>query len=260
MNVPYASGPLDGLSRNIYSLFWYARRMPKISDEQWQQRRAQILEAAWRCFHRKVVQSTTMEEIIAESRMAASAMYRYFGGKDDIILSAISASLGGLAMRLAPLLQGEVAATPAELVAKLLVTVEQFSARDGYNLLPIAIHGWSEAQRDERVRELLRGFYLQFRSHLAARVAEWQRLGIVGGQASPLEVAQALQSMILGFIVQATIMRDVAVAGQARGLGAMMGAAFDGSRIAGLAPPVAAEAAGPAGPKRSRTKRARRGG
>ena len=196
--------------------------MPKISEELWQQRRHQILEAAWRCFHRKGVQPTTMEDIIAESQMAASAMYRYFRGKDDIILSAISASLSALAARLGPLLQGDVAATPPQFVYRMLAAIGQFSERDGYNLLPIAVHGWSEAQRDERVRELVRGFYLQFRAQLQQRAAHWQQAGLIGGQASPLEIAQSLQSMILGYVVQATIMRDVEVAGQARGIGAMM--------------------------------------
>lgn len=202
--------------------------MPKISDEQWQERRRQILEAAWRCFYREGVQATTMEEIIAESRMSASAMYRYFCGKEDIILSAISASLGALATQMVPLLQGEDAPTPADFIAKVLLTIERFSERDGYNLLPIAIHGWSEAQRDERVRDQLRGFYLQFRAQFAARVVRWQKDGVVGTQGSPEEVAQSLQSVVLGYIVQTTIMRDVAVAGQARGIAALMGARFDG--------------------------------
>lgn len=209
--------------------------MPKISEEQWQQRRLQILEAAWRCFYRNGVQSTTMEDIIAESQMSASAMYRYFRGKEDIILSAIAASLGALAQQTAPLLGGEDVPVPADLIARFLLTVERFSERDGYNLLPIAIHGWSEAQRDERVRALLRDFYLQFRARIAECVVRWQKDGIVGAQASALEVAQCLQSMILGYIVQSTIMRDVSAAGQARGIGAMTGTRFHGAGVAGLA-------------------------
>lgn len=205
--------------------------MPKISEEQWQERRLQILEAAWRCFYRNGVQSTTMEDIITESRMAASAMYRYFRGKEDIILSAISASMGALAAQVAPLIRGAEVSNPADFIAKMLLTIERFSARDGYNLLPIAIHGWSEAQRDERVRELLRDSYLRFRVLFAERVVQWQRNGVVGSQASALEVAQVLQSMILGYIVQRTIMRDVAAKGQARGVGAMMNTRFDAPGI-----------------------------
>lgn len=61
--------------------------MPKISDTHREMRRAQILDAAWRCFYRNGVQATTMEEIIREANMSASAMYRYFSGKEDIIFS-----------------------------------------------------------------------------------------------------------------------------------------------------------------------------
>ncbi len=207
-------------------LFVTLPAMPKISDEQWEERRRQILEAAWRCFHRKGVQPTTMEDIIAESQMAASAMYRYFRGKDDIILSAITASLGTLAQQIGPLIQDPTIATPMDFVARVLGAIERFSQREGYNLLPIAIHGWSEAQRDERVRELLNDFYGRFRAQIAQRVAAWQQQGTVGREASALELAQTLQSTILGFIVLATIMRDVSVAGLARGIGALAGVSY----------------------------------
>ena len=65
--------------------------MPKISPEHRQMRQQQILEAAWRCFHRAGVQATTMQDIIAESGLSASAMYRYFADKEGIILAAIAA-------------------------------------------------------------------------------------------------------------------------------------------------------------------------
>ena len=66
--------------------------MPKISPEHRQMRQQQILEAAWRCFHRAGVQATTMQDIIAESGLSASAMYRYFADKEGIILAAIAAT------------------------------------------------------------------------------------------------------------------------------------------------------------------------
>lgn len=189
--------------------------MPKVSDEHRERRRAEILDAAWRCFYRNGVQATTMEEIIAESGLSASAMYRYFAGKDDIIQKAIAASLQGLAARLEPLF-ADPSLGPREFVERVLQDIEAFAARRGFNLLPIAVHGWSEAQRDDRIRALMAGAYAGFRRGLVARAELWQRRGSVDAGASPEDVAQMLQSVFLGYIVQATITRDVSPAAHAR--------------------------------------------
>ncbi|WP_322012030.1 TetR/AcrR family transcriptional regulator [Paraburkholderia sp. J12] len=196
--------------------------MPKISDAHREMRRAQILDAAWRCFYREGVQATTMEQIIKEADMSASAMYRYFGGKDDIIFSAISSSLTAVGKLLEPIVARDLA--PAVLVERVTSDIETFSHREGYNLAAIAMHGWSEAQRDEKVRELIRGFYLGFREQLVARVVRWQAEGAVAPDADVAEVAKALQSIILGYVVQMSIMRDVDPAAHARGLAALLGA------------------------------------
>jgi AcrR family transcriptional regulator len=195
--------------------------MPKISDAHREMRRAQILDAAWRCFYREGVQATTMEQIITEAKLSASAMYRYFGGKDDIIFSAISSSLTAVGKLLEQIVARDLA--PAALVQRVTVDIEAFSQRENYSLAAIAMHGWSEAQRDEKVRELIRGFYLAFRERLVARVLRWQAEGEVAPETDATEVAKALQSIILGYVVQMSIMRDVDPDGHARGLAALLG-------------------------------------
>lgn len=195
--------------------------MPKITEEHRARRRAQILDAAWRCFYRNGVQPTTMEEIIAESGLSASAMYRYFSGKDDIIQSAIGVSLQSLTAGMQPLF-ADATLDPAAFVRRVLSDIERFAARPGFNLLPIGVHGWSEAQRDERVRTLIAGYYAQFRRLLVARVEGWKRSGDIDADVAPTDVAEALQSLILGYIVQTTITRDVSADAHARALRAVL--------------------------------------
>lgn len=198
--------------------------MPKISDEHRAARQAQILDAAWRCFYREGVQATTMEQIIAESGLSASAMYRYFGGKDDIIVAAIETSLRGLAQLLEPIVEQEGDGAPAgvaEMAQRITAAIDGFMQRPGFNLARIALHGWSEAQRNERLRELMRGFYAAFRDRLAARVPRWQAAGEVDPAASPDDVAQLLMSITLGFVAQSAIIHDAVPAAHARGLEAI---------------------------------------
>lgn len=194
--------------------------MPKISEAHREMRRAQILDAAWRCFYREGVQATTMEQIIREADMSASAMYRYFSGKDDIIFSAITSSLTAVGKLLEPIVAQEL--SPTALVERVTADIEAFSERQGFNLASIAMHGWSEAQRDDKVRLLIRDFYLRFRQQLAARVDRWKKAGALSAHADTAEVAKALQSIILGYVVQMAIMRDVEPMLHAQGLAALI--------------------------------------
>lgn len=197
--------------------------MPKISEAHRAARQAQILDAAWRCFYRQGVQATTMEHIIAESGLSASAMYRYFAGKDDIIVAAISSSLAGLARLLEPVLESPQHCSVPALVQQIGAAIEAFSARAGFNPTTIALHGWSEAQHNERLRTLMGDFYAAFRDRLAERVRRWQAEGEVTPSAAPQDVAQTLLSLVLGFVVQSAIVHDATPAAHGRGLQALSG-------------------------------------
>jgi AcrR family transcriptional regulator len=59
--------------------------MPKISEEQRQARRSQILAMAGRCFARQGFHRTTMEDIIRALKSSPGAVYCYFHGKSDIV-------------------------------------------------------------------------------------------------------------------------------------------------------------------------------
>jgi len=214
--------------RNDYSFYDRARplssrrrarpepAMPKISDTHRAMRRGQILEAAWRCFHRKGVQATTIEEIIGESGLSASAMYRYFAGKDDIILAAITVSLSQLSQLLEPIVADESLPGPAELVQAVCGAIDRFARRDGFDLGSIALHGWSEAQHNGAIRELIRSFYAAFRKRLQARAARWT--GTPPRSRDNADVARTLMSLILGFVAQRALMGDAAPAAHANGL------------------------------------------
>ncbi len=236
--------------------------MPKISDQHREMRRMQILEAAWRCFYRRGVEATTIEEIIGESGLSASAMYRYFGGKDDIIRTAVATSMGKLAVELAPLFSGAIPTTPSSFVQRAIEAIERFSAREGYNLMSLAIHGWSLAQHDEAVRGILRDFFLQIRGRLRERAAAWQQQGQLAPGASAEDVAQALQSLLLGYVVQATIVRDASAGAHARALEglSLLVAVTPGGVAAPAAPPAGAHQGGAArtGGEASRATRRRR--
>lgn len=181
--------------------------MPKISDEKRQARRMQILEAAWRCFQKQGLHVTTMADIIQASGLSAGAVYSYFPGKEDLIHAALTTSLTGVRDRVMPI----VMATPAPdvLVGQIAEAITRFTVREGYDLRRLALLGWSEAQRDERLRATMSQFYTAFREELAKLAERWKLAGLLQQAASTHDVAKAVLATVLGFVVQSAILEDV---------------------------------------------------
>lgn len=190
--------------------------MPKISDDKRTARRAQILEAAWACFQKQGLHTTTMDDIIRASGLSAGAVYSYYPSKEELILAAVTASLSGLRERVEPIFQS-APLPPDVFIERITEAISDFTARDGYDLKRIALLGWSEAQRNERLRETMRGFYQAFRARLADVALEWKKAGLLRKNASTSDVAKAILADILGFVVQSAILGDVDPKDMARG-------------------------------------------
>jgi TetR/AcrR family transcriptional regulator, transcriptional repressor of aconitase len=183
--------------------------MPKISDEKRAARRAQILNAAWTCFQKEGLHATTMDDIIKASGLSAGAVYSYFPGKSDLILEAVTTSLTDLTALVAPLFSASPPLSENDLLRQITTTVARFSVREGFDLRRIALLGWSEAQRDEKLRATMNGFYRTFRARLAQAAGEWKRRAPEDAGISEEDVAKTLLALILGFVVQSAIMGDV---------------------------------------------------
>lgn len=192
--------------------------MPKISDERRAARRAQILNAAWTCFQRQGLHATTMDDIIKASGLSAGAVYSYFPSKEELILAAVTTSLTGLAALLTPTLEARPLPPPDELVRRIAAAIVAFTDRDGYDLRRIALLGWSEAQRNDRLRETMREHYLAFREGLATAAGIWRAEGALPAEADPQRTARVLLSAILGFVAQSALLGDVTAEDLAGGL------------------------------------------
>src|SRR5260370_36600230 len=68
--------------------------MPKVSGEYRQERRAQILAAARRCFIRQGFQETSMADLLAEAGLSSGAVYNYFSSKEEVILAIAEQNIG----------------------------------------------------------------------------------------------------------------------------------------------------------------------
>ena len=63
--------------------------MPKTSAAAKEARRAQILDAAVRCFARRGYYATTIEDVVQETGLSRGALYLYFPSKQDLVFALI---------------------------------------------------------------------------------------------------------------------------------------------------------------------------
>lgn len=183
--------------------------MAKLSEEQRLARRQQILNAGWRCFERNGLHATRMDDIIAEAGLSAGAVYSYFKNKDDLIRAALTTSMTGLAERLRPMLESDNLPPPAILLEGIVVAVEDFAKRDGFDLKRIALLGWAESQRDEQLKEIMQAFYAAFVAQLAGCVSRWKKAGLVIPSVTDDHIARALLALVIGYVVQAAVVGGI---------------------------------------------------
>ena len=179
--------------------------MPKISKEVWESRRQQILVAAGRCFYQYGIQATTMEQIILESGMSTSAMYRYFEGKGDIVFATIAKNLHDFAEISLPAVALAGDKDPVVFFKEMLMALEEFAERDGYNLKTLIVQAWGEYFSNPKLAELMRAMYGGYFEALSGLAAEWGRRGIVSAQVKPADLAAFLMASFMGSIAQSSI-------------------------------------------------------
>ena len=192
--------------------------MPKISEEKRQARRDQILAASWRCFSRRGLHSTSMEDIVREANLSFGAVYLYYKSKDELILAACSAAFQQMRALLVPILTREEPYPLPELVRKITKIITQHAQRDKLNFGVAFLMGWGEAQFNPKIKELVAGGQLLYRQALTAIVRKWQERGDIPARAKPVDIAKVLLSFFLGFIVQSAMIGGIDPDSAAKGI------------------------------------------
>lgn len=196
--------------------------MPKISEAQRQARRDEILAAVWRCFLRKGVHGTSMEDLIRESGLSAGAVYLYYKGKHEIILAAIATYMDQLRGLLMPVLTREEPLSPLPFVHEMISALAKHTKRESIDLNAVILMGWAESQTNPAVKALVTGFQTKYRAALADVVRKWQQCRHVDVSADPEAVAKALLAFFLGSIVQEALLGNASAETLTRGIDGLL--------------------------------------
>lgn len=76
------------------------------------------------------------------------------------------------------------------------------SLGDGFELIKLASHGWSEAQRSGRIAATSRSIYLAPGDRRSTITRTWREQGRLAADAEPDDVAHVVLSMCLGSLAQ----------------------------------------------------------
>jgi TetR/AcrR family transcriptional regulator, transcriptional repressor of aconitase len=139
-----------------------------------------------------------MQDLVREAGMSSGAIYRYFDGKDAMILAICEENLGGIAAIVRESLQR--GAGPGEAVASVMEYTAARHADDGFAAIALLV--WSEALRNPALAARLRESF----ESAADALAEIARGSSVSPEEIPPDVlANTLLCMTPGYLLLLTI-------------------------------------------------------
>lgn len=174
--------------------------MPKISEATWRKRRDHVLVSAWKCFTRQGFHATSMDDVIAETGMSSSSVYRYFRSKDELIDAAAEESLSRTYLMLTEMTGRDPVPGPAETLQAMLDTLRERRQGD-YDLTKISMTAWAEALRRPTMRDFAYHFYAKVTGVFTALAQRWKCAGLLPADADATAVAGLLVSLMPGLIV-----------------------------------------------------------
>ncbi|MGW7696489.1 TetR/AcrR family transcriptional regulator [Streptomyces asiaticus] len=140
--------------------------MPRLTDARKELRRAQIAEAAVRCFGRNGLERTSIADITAESGLSAGSIYAHYRNKADLVQAAAREVLAKRAEVLGEYAASDTPPDPDELLGRLTAAIDPAEARVG-------VQTWGEATTDPAIRDIVVDMTDRMRAMLHDCVTAW---------------------------------------------------------------------------------------
>lgn len=174
--------------------------MPKVTEAHMEARRAQILQAAERCFARGGYHDTTMQDVCREAGLSPGAVYRYFGGKHEILEAVFEQSMAENVQMFAMLEQAEDPREALEGLMELGFRLLDDPGQHEDMRLGLILYG--ESLRDESMARAYRTLFRRIVDHLQAAVERAQQLGSVDPAVDPRSYTRLMMALFEGFRLQ----------------------------------------------------------
>lgn len=178
--------------------------MPSHADSS-HDKRARILVAAYRVCEGRGVDGARMEEVAALARVSKGTLYRYFEGKEQLLLETIIDSYErSLSVFDAPV---PSEAEPRERLDALLDAMTEILEKVSLRM-NVHYQAWGLVAKVPELRERLYGFLRQFHRQgaqsLESVVREGQSRGVFRPDADARVFADGFQALLTGFLYRAS--------------------------------------------------------
>ncbi|MFR9726011.1 TetR/AcrR family transcriptional regulator [Streptomyces sp. MS19] len=183
--------------------------MPRVSPAHMEARRRQILEGAARCFARDGFHATSMQDILRETGLSAGAVYRYFPGKDAMIVDLAHHVLREVAAVFRDASLAERPPLPDVILGDSLTR-----AADLLTFPPsLIVQVWAETVRSPELATVLRTGLNNLVGHWRVLVEAYQRNGWMRPDVPAEHVARTLAACAQGYLLQSALVdrQDVSV-------------------------------------------------
>ena len=176
--------------------------MPKVVDHE--QRRAQIVEAAWRLIAQKGIAATTMRQIASEAGFANGALRHYFANKHELLLSAFQHVFNATNRRFAASAKHVTALAALDALCLEIMPLDEERILEARIVIPFYEHAVSDPAYAELLQDTMSEWREQFRGFLAdARVT-----GSIHPDTDIESLAEALLTLLQGMQVTAVLLPE----------------------------------------------------
>ena len=134
--------------------------MPRLTDEQQNERRQHILEAASRCFTRDGFHRTSMQAICREAGISPGGLYVYFASKEALIAGLIECDRAEVAASVT------AAASADDVMAAMEAVGRRYFVDEPRGKSMMTLQIWAESARDPAIRDLCQGIEHEVRKNL----------------------------------------------------------------------------------------------
>lgn len=173
--------------------------MPKVVDHQ--ERRQELVEAAWRVINRVGLDAVTIREIAREARCSPGALAHYFPTKDAILRSALERADDEIRHRLQQIPGDTHPATCLRRVLLEALPVDDIRAFE----LSLDVNFWARALNQPSLRELQHRDHESWRTIVIERVEAAQAAGDLTDDHTAADITDVLIAFVDGLGVQGLV-------------------------------------------------------
>jgi AcrR family transcriptional regulator len=200
--------------------------MARVSQEHLDARRRQILDGAALCFARNGFHATSMQDVLKEVDLSAGAVYRYFGGKDELIHAIVTEVLDDVRAAFEASGRRTPPPPPYELVGTVMGEMQRERPAlrvDGVSCFPrLVVQVWTETLRNEDLATVIQEGFDRVRVVWVEIVKGYQEAGMMRADADPDAVARTMISVAQGFLAQQALFGEVPIETLQNGLRGLM--------------------------------------